>query len=699
MRSLSVIMILAAFLALPALAETPFRDHVPQPEDYFDLIGLGNLALSPDGELVAHSESRWGQGKEGRSRDLWIVGRDGTDRRRLTFDGFGPGAVAWGPGGRDIWCLGRVDAGLEAPPRDGSRQVWRVPTNGGDPVPVTRVKDGVDDFALAPDGTALYYVTSKEHRDDEWTDLREKYADLEYGHGVRDLQAIHRLDLLAWREDEVLAAERVIWELSLSPDGRRLAMVTTEDNELIFKEGWSRVEVLDLESGELTALTDQQWRADHPSPYGWIEGLAWSGDSRALAFSIAYDGYASQIWVAEQGRDGWPLQRIGRPEMVTFDGGLAWRGTSRTLCYRGESMARVRVYGTHDVQQGGQGRSELLADGDGVIGSFSFDERGRRLAVVLETITDANDIYAVAAKDRFSRLTKTNPQVDSWVLPRIEHVSWTGADGDEVWGILELPAGYERADGPLPTVIELHGGPTSSTKHRLRLWIYGRTLMASQGYAMLSPNYHGSTGYGDEFLEKLIGRENEIEVADITAGTRWLIDDGIADPDHIGVMGWSNGGYLTNCMIVAEPDLFAAASSGAGVLDMVIQWGTEDTPGHVINFVEGLPWEQEHHYQQASPLYGLDQVRTPTLIHVGGNDPRVPPAHSKALYRALRHYLDVPTELVVYPGEPHGLTTHENRLAKMEWDRAWFDLWLLQSPEENEPFVERPTEVPTGAAR
>ena len=375
MRTFPVILLLALLPATPVLAEAPVRDHVPVPEDYFDLIGLGNLVLSPDGELVAHSEGRWGQGKDGRSSDLWVVGRDGTDRRRLTFDGFGPGAVAWGPDGRDIWCLGRVDEGRDDPPRDGSRQVWRVSAAGGSPVPVTRVPDGVQDFTLAPDGSALYYVTSSEHRDDEWAELRERYADLEYGHGVRDLQTIHHLDLTAWREKETLPADRVIWEMSLSPDGKLMALVTTDDNELIFKEGWSRVEVLDLASGEVTALTDQAWRADHASPYGWIDELAWSADSRALAFSISYDGYASQIWVSEAGQDGWPLQRIERPDLVTFSGGLTWRGSSRTLCYRGENMARVRVYGTHDVQKGSQGRTEVLAGGDGVIGSFSFDRR------------------------------------------------------------------------------------------------------------------------------------------------------------------------------------------------------------------------------------------------------------------------------------------------------------------------------------
>jgi dipeptidyl aminopeptidase/acylaminoacyl peptidase len=159
---------------------------------------------------------------------------------------------------------------------------------------------------------------------------------------------------------------------------------------------------------------------------------------------------------------------------------------------------------------------------------------------------------------------------------------------------------------------------------------------------------------------------------------RHLIDAGVADPARVGVMGWSNGGYLTNCVITAAPEMFQAASSGAGVLDQVIQWGTEDTPGHVINFVGGLPWEVPDHYRAASPLYGLGRVTTPTIIHVGGSDPRVPPAHSRALYRALHHYLGVPCELVVYPGEPHGLTTAENRMAKIHWDLAWFEKYLLR---------------------
>lgn len=668
---------LAACLNAAAAPAAPARDHDLTPEDTFSLTILDNLAVSPDGAQAAYTESRWGEDEKGRSSDLWVVATAGGPPRRLTFDGFGGGSVAWSPDGRWLYFMGRDKAGRSEPPRDGSAQVWRLPADGGTPVPVTRAKKGVDAFELSPDGRTLYYLVGSERTDEQWGDLLGRYDDLHYGHGVTTLSEVRRLDLDTWRDEVAAGATRVISEMALSPDGSRLAMITSPDNELIFKEGWSRVDVLELATGAVTELTGQAWRDGHKSPYGWIDDLAWAADGRALAFAIAYDGYATDIWVAEERGDRWPLQKISRPDPWHYDGGLAWRGTARTLCWRGEAMARVQVLATEGVSGGAQGRTVELTTGDLVVAAFGFDRKGGSLVAAWETPTDANDLYAVSAADRHRRLTRVNPQVETWKLPQISHVSWTGAEGTTCWGILELPPGWEPGGGPLPAIIDIHGGPTASTRIGLRHWMYGRGLMPARGYALLSPNYRGSTGYGDAFLEELIGRENDIEVKDITAGVHWLVEQGIADPSRLGVMGWSNGGYLTNCLIAAEPDLFAAASSGAGVLDMVIQWGTEDTPGHVINFVRGLPWQQPEEYRKASPLYTLDRVRTPTIIHVGGADPRVPAAHSRALYRALRHYLDVPVQLVEYPGEPHGLTTRRNRMAKMEWDLAWFDRYLL----------------------
>jgi dipeptidyl aminopeptidase/acylaminoacyl peptidase len=275
-------------------------------------------------------------------------------------------------------------------------------------------------------------------------------------------------------------------------------------------------------------------------------------------------------------------------------------------------------------------------------------------------------------------LLDPNPHTATWKSPSIQHVTWKAPDGTEVGGVLELPYGYKKGD-KLPLVVGIHGGPTTSTKADLNFDPHnGRLYFAANGYAVLFPNYRGSTGYGDKFVTDLIGRENDIEVNDIIAGVQHLVKEGIADGDRVGVMGWSNGGYLTNCLITRKdlPFKLRAASSGAGIVDTVAEWGFNDEPAYPKVFKKGHPWESPELYKKSSPTYDLGNVTTPTLIHVGGNDVRCPPGHSRMLYRALKEYRKVPTELVEYPGEPHGLTKGSNRKAKMEWDLAWFEKYL-----------------------
>jgi dipeptidyl aminopeptidase/acylaminoacyl peptidase len=276
-------------------------------------------------------------------------------------------------------------------------------------------------------------------------------------------------------------------------------------------------------------------------------------------------------------------------------------------------------------------------------------------------------------------LSDLNPHTKTWKLPSISHITWKTPDGATVGGPLELPPGWKKGDKKLPLVVAIHGGPTTASHADLEFDPHnGRLYFSAAGYAVLCPNYRGSTGYGDKFVTDLIGKENDIEVKDILAGIQHLIDEGIADPERIGVMGWSNGGYLTNCLISLKdsPIKFKAASSGAGIVDTVAEWGFNDEPAYPRVFKKGLPWETPEIYKKTSPTYQLGNVKTPTLIHVGGNDDRCPPGHSRMLYRALKEYVDVPTQLVVYPGEPHGLTKLSNRKAKMEWDLAWFDKYL-----------------------
>lgn len=657
-------------------AQVSVRDHELEPEDYFTIGTITNCVTSPDGKFVAYTEMRWEPPAEKRNTDIWVVETSIKRVQRLTFDTANDSSPQWSPDGRYIYFTSNRKRGDEdKPPYNGKKQVWRIPRDGGELLAVTRVEDGVGAFELSKDGQALYYTVSNEVVDDAWKDLREKYKDLKYGKGITEFTQVWKLDLVNWRSKKIIDENRVIVDFEVSPDQRRIAMITRPDETLLTNEGWSRVDVYDARSKQVAAVTEDGWRKAHPSPYGWLDSVSWAADSAALAFTVSFDGYPPQVYVAEWSGDTSSIRELDRPDGSTVTGGTVdWRGRSRDLCFLADDRARSRVYCITDVRDGRQGPARSLTPDDVVVRSYSFSERGEVLAAVLGTIRHTPDIFLVSDAGAYDRLTNVNPQVDSWKLPQISIVSWKGANGDTVEGILELPPDYERGT-PLPMIVEIHGGPTSASNFSLRFWIYGRALMPAKGYALLSPNYRGSTGYGDKFLVELVGHENDIEVEDILKGVDAMVERGIADPDRLGVMGWSNGGFLTNCLITTT-DRFKAASSGAGVLHQDIQWGIEDTPGHVINYMQSLPWEDPAAYRKGSPYYNLDKVKTPTLIHVGENDARVPSAHSRTLFRALHRYLQIPTELVIYPGEGHGLTTYEHRKAKMEWDIAWFGRYI-----------------------
>jgi dipeptidyl aminopeptidase/acylaminoacyl peptidase len=496
---------------------------------------------------------------------------------------------------------------------------------------------------------------------------------------------------VGWREEKLVDESRVITAMRIAPDGGRVAMITLPDEEIIHNEGWSRVDAYNLQTKQVEIITEDGWRSGHPSPYGWVNEVVWSDDSLAIGFSVSFDGFPTLVYGAEWLGDKPQLSGLDRPKGVSVAGGsLQWKPKTRDLCLIGEEKARSRVYAINNVRSGAHSAVSTLTPGDVTVEHFSFSRGGDRLAVIMPTRQTPPDVFVIDSGEA-KRLTRANPQVDTWKLPQISLVQWRAEDGREVEGILELPPEHKAGDGPLPLLVEIHGGPTSATLYQMQFWIYGRTLMPAKGYALLSPNYRGSTGYGDEFLTELVGRENEVEVKDILSGVDAMVQRGIADPNRLGVMGWSNGGFLTNAIITAT-ERFKAASSGAGVVDQVIQWGVEDTPGHVINFMSGtFPWSDAEKYRASSPLYSLNKTKTPTLIHVGENDERVPAAHARTLYRALKYYLDVPTELVVYPGEGHGLTKYKHRKAKMEWDLAWFNRYILGEPtkEPEKPEAEK----------
>lgn len=678
MRCIVFTALLALHAAAVVAADPPTRTHDITLDDYFSLGTMVHCKVAPDGRSVVYQEARWEGKTEGRNVDLWLADPvNGGAVRRLTFDKAGESDPQWSPDSRFIYFTAAYKrAGETAPPWNGKQQVWRIGVEGGEPFPVTRVEDGVGRCLLADDGQSIYYTQTSEQTDDEWKSLRSSHKSLQYGHGVTKFTQVWKLDLTTWRAEKVVDDRRVVTDLALSPNDNRLAMLTVPDDELIHKEGWSRLDVCDLKTGKITVVTPDGWRKNHPSPYGWLEGVAWSIDSEALAWTVSFDGFPARMLTAEFASGNWQLHQLpDTPSISIHESTLQWSPYNRDLYFLADERARQRLYKLTNCSNGKFDELKTVTPGDVVVSAYHYSRNGGDIAAVISTPDHMEDLYVSSATKPFRRITNVNPQVDTWKLPQLQLVQWQAPDGVEVEGVLELPPDYKPGQ-KVPTVLEIHGGPTGSSPYRLMYWIYGRTLLPAKGYAVFCPNYRGSTGYGDKFLEQLIGRENDIEVADILSGVDALVERGIADPDKLGVSGWSNGGYLTNCLI-ARTQRFKAASSGAGVFDFALQWGIEDTPGHVINFATGQPWEKPEEYQRGSPLFAADKITTPTLIHVGAGDERVPAAHSRMLYRTLRFYRNVPTELVIYPGEGHGLTKYNHRKAKMEWDLAWYEKYIL----------------------
>ena len=683
-----------AFSCVSALAQPVERTHQITLDDYFTIATITSVEFAPDGRHIAYTEMRWDESLDRRNTDLWLIDTLRREPTRLTFDPATESNPQWSPDGQWLYFTAGYERGdADSPPNDGSKQVWRMRTDGSAVTAVTREEGGIRQYEISRDGRSLYYTVSNDMGErDQFDDLRSEFGDLQYGDGAESTTLLKKLDLVSWRTKTLIDDDRAIHEFAVAPNEGRIAMLTAPDDTLVTNEGWSRVDIWDADTGTISSPPDDLYRAQAPSPFGWLLGLAWSDDSDALAFRIDFDGYPGELFVAEIDSTGITVQQIPRPDEVTAETDvLAWIPGTRDLCFLAEDRARVRVYSVQDIRDGRHGGAMTITPGDVTITDFDFDTTGRRMALLTPTLTSPPEVFVATTINpggEYEQVTNVNPQIAEWILPRIEIVKWTSDDGTPCEGILELPADWKPEDGPIRTVVELHGGPTSSTKYEFRFWIYGRTLMASQGWALFSPNYRGSTGYGDQFLIDLIGHKNDRDVMDILSGVDALVERGIADPDKLAVMGWSNGGYLTNCVITTT-DRFKAASSGAGIFDIAAQWARQDTPGHNVNYQKGLPWERPEAYEGASPLYKADRITTPTLIHVGEKDARTPPVHSRGLYRALRRYLDVPTELVTYPGAGHGLTTYTHRKAKMAWDQAWFDQWILSESAEDEDATGR----------
>jgi dipeptidyl aminopeptidase/acylaminoacyl peptidase len=303
---------------------------------------------------------------------------------------------------------------------------------------------------------------------------------------------------------------------------------------------------------------------------------------------------------------------------------------------------------------------------------------GDAVAILWSDSDTPEEIYLVRNAAEPVKLTDFGKDFVGKLRPS-ETISWT-SDDLEIFGLLTLPE--REGDEPLPLIVQVHGGPSWQWQDTCFLdWHDWTQYLVSRGFAVLTPNPRGSTGRGSEFQRHLIDDVGGGEMRDVIAGAQALVDRGIADPERLGVGGWSWGGYLTAYTITRTP-MFKAAVMGAGLSNMISDHGTDDIPSANLFYYPGQPYHHLETYWESSALKHITNVVTPTLIVHGEGDDRVHVTQGAEMYRALKT-LEVPVEFVRYPREPHSFKERNHQIDLLKRIGDWFEKWLMPDSDES----------------
>jgi dipeptidyl aminopeptidase/acylaminoacyl peptidase len=369
-----------------------------------------------------------------------------------------------------------------------------------------------------------------------------------------------------------------------------------------------------------------------------------------------------------------PAGEEGQPRMLTasldrpVSGNIVWSSDSRNLLFlvTDDSITYVgKVAATG-------GTVEKLTPGLRVISNLSRRDDAS-LALLSTTPTEADEAYAFE-NGALRRLTHQNDALFAGLqLGTTEAFISKSADGTEVHGIVVKPASFV-AGQKHPMILFIHGGPNGQDAHSFS---FDRQLLAANGYVVLSVNYRGSSGRGSDYQKAIFADWGNKEVMDLLGAVDHMIAGGVADPNKLGIGGWSYGGILTDYMIATD-SRFKAAISGAGSALQTSMYGLDQYTRQYDNEI-GPPWKAQDLWIKISyPFFHADRIKTPTLFLGGEKDFNVPVAGGEQMYQALRS-LGVDTQLVIYPGQFHNITTPSYQRDRLERYVAWFNKYLKSS--------------------
>jgi dipeptidyl aminopeptidase/acylaminoacyl peptidase len=646
----------------PNAAAAPVAKRPLRSTDIFRVRDVRDPQISPDGKWVAYTVTIADSASNKNDTDVWMASWDGKENIRITSTKDGESSPRWSPDGRYLSFISSRDGGKGG-------QVWLLDRRGGEATRLTEIKGGVSSYEWSPDAARLALVVDDPEEDagDSTKAKAPKPIVLDRYHFKQDIQGylgnqksnLYVFDVATKKNQQITSGKYDETNPSWSPDGKWLAFVSDRSPD---PDRSINTDVYVIESkpgAEMRRVTTFEGDDNNSG-----SKVAWSPDGKTLAYlrsSTAkmsiYDQYRVAVVPVAGGEPRLIAESLDRP--VTAP---KWTADGQSLYFivtddRTQYVARTRIAG---------GPVEKLTTGPRVVQTLALG--GGKMAVLASTSTEMPEVHALEN----GVLRPLTHQNDSWLaeiqLGITEGIEFRTPDGADVHAVMTRPA---NSSGKLPTLIRIHGGPTSQDQYSFN---FERELFASNGYVVVSPNYRGSNGRGEQFMSAIAGDWGNKEVIDVLAATDYVVEKGIADPDRLGIGGWSYGGITTDYTI-ATTTRFKAAISGAGSALQTSMYGVDQ---YILQYETelGAPWKNPDAWMKVSyPFFKADRIKTPTLFMSGEKDFNVPTAGSEQMYQALKS-LGIDTQLVIYPNAFHGITLPSFRVDRLDRYIKWYDRYL-----------------------
>jgi dipeptidyl aminopeptidase/acylaminoacyl peptidase len=658
MKTLATASILVVLFASAVTAQT---SATWEPEMQLKLKAVGTPRVSPDGKRILYTVSEAVTTAE-RSEfvsQIWMANVDTKKSVQLTFGEKSSTNPRWSPDGN--WIA------FTSNRKDNKNNLYLLSLNGGEAEPLTDVKTAVGNFDWSPDGRSIAFTmadakTEEEEKNDKakndfrWVDENFKMARLY----VLPIQK----DANGKREPRKLTTGNyTVTGFDWSNDGSRIVF---NHAKTPVANDWtsSDVSIIEVATTKVTPLA--------ASPAAEM-GPVYSPDGKSVAMIVsdnpprwAQSGVIQVFSVSGGQPKSMAASFDGQPDVV------GWSADGKRIYFSEAKGTGTRLYSL-DITAN---RIEEIKTDAGVYSGMDLNQSATTFGFVRQTAETPGEVY-VASVSNFApiQITKANADMKMPPLGRTEVITWKSKDGKEIEGLLTYPVGYQTGQR-VPLILNIHGGPAGVF---LQTFIGGRGVyplasFASRGYAILRPNPRGSSGYGTEFRRANIQDWGFGDYQDLMTGVDRVIEMGVADPERLGVMGWSYGGFMTS-WIVTQTQRFKAASAGAPVTNLMSFNGTADIPAFVPDYFGGQFWEIMDRYQKHSPMFNVKGVSTPTMIQHGEADVRVPIAQGYEFYNALK-VKGVPTRMLVLPRQPHGPTEPKMQLAAMKANLEWFEKYI-----------------------